>query len=204
MLATQTTSGREYSSLCASLGATPIFCADGVDIQDLLTRAMERDAESALDHETDDEQTDFGNDNDCRSNPEPCAAGGGPESSTVPSNQHASSSTHACALGSGQKRGRSASPTPLPKKSKNARKHKKARYARAEQREREGHVPRPKVIQRNVQSGTGIKTALDSEKLPAAHGAYVAKNGSERSAGKQYSPAELDAMGFTGIAWNGM
>lgn len=43
--------------------------------------------------------------------------------------------------------------------------------------ERDGHVPRLKVIQRSVESGADINTSLDSEKLPAAHGACVAKNG---------------------------
>ena len=81
---------------------------------------------------------------------------------------------------------------------------KKARIERAEQREREGHVPRPKVIQRKIQEGTGVKTALDSEKLPAAHGAYVAKNFPEKCAGKEYLPEDLNAMGFTCIPWDGM
>ncbi len=75
---------------------------------------------------------------------------------------------------------------------------------RAEQREHEGHVPRPKVIQSKIQEGASVKTTLDSEKLPAAHGAYVAKNFPEKCAGKQYLPEDLDAMGFTRIPWDGM
>ncbi len=79
---------------------------------------------------------------------------------------YSSSTSAAC-----QKRKRSTSPaaaTPPLVKSKSSKKHKKSRMERAEQREREGHVPRPKVIQRKVQEGASIKTMLDSEKLPAA------------------------------------
>lgn len=236
----QTRSGREYSSLCALLGATPVFCADGVGIEALLGHATERDVEAALDNETDDEhmgdpeaapdnETDdqhMGNSFESRDAPgpssitEPRPLGGC--SSTTPSAQRSSpgiteprplgdcSSTvpsvqSSCAPASGPKRARTPSPpSPQPKKSKHARKHKKTRYARAEKREREGHIPRPKVIKRSVEAGSRINTALDTDKTPVAHGAYVAKNSSEPCASKKYSPTDLDSMGFVEVPWNGL
>lgn len=151
---------------------------------------MERDDESTPDYETDDDKAGNFDEHDD-------SVGGGCCEPSAPARQHTST---------GQKRGRSASPAPVPppKKSKHARKHKKARYAREERLEREGHLPRPKVVQRNIKAGAGIKTTLDSARLPAAHGAYVAKNGAETSPGKKYLPADLDAMGLSRIPWNGM
>lgn len=69
--------------------------------------------------------------------------------------------------------------------------------------EREGHAPRPAVIKRNMPAGDGIKTGFDSGKLPVAHSAYVAKSSSEPCASKKHSPADLDAMGFDGVPWDG-
>ncbi len=60
----KTRSGREYSSLCASLGATPVFCPDRLDILPLLTRAMERENESTQDRESDDEEPEDSSDDD--------------------------------------------------------------------------------------------------------------------------------------------
>ena len=151
---------------------------------------MEREAAEALDHKTDDEKTgtgdyseheDYGGVDDRASAP--------PYSASAPLKRGRSTSPH---------------PAPLPKKNKNARKHKKAHYVRAERREREGHVPRPKVVQRNAEAGTSFKTGLESEGLPAAHGAYVAKNITEADAKKKHSPADLDAMGFECIPWHGL
>lgn len=39
----------------------------------------------------------------------------------------------------------------------------------------ESHAPRPKVIKLSIEAGASIKTTLESEKLPTAHGAYEAK-----------------------------
>lgn len=179
-----------------------------------MARAIERESEASLGCETDDEHAD-----------DPCASReaspgqglAGPRpisaSSTTSAVQHAYApepgqkrgrSPSADAPEPSQKRGRSPSPSLLPKKSKNARKHKKTRYARAEKREREGHVQRPKVIKRRVEAGSSIKTTLDSEKLPVAQGAYVAKNSSEAGAAKTYLPADLDRMGFNEIPWDGL
>lgn len=173
-------------------------------MEQLLARAVARDLENTLDCETDDELpgdcgesregSPFPNLHAPRPSPPPI----GGSSSITPSAQQA------YAPESGKKRARSPPPAPAPaKKSKHARKHKKARYARAEQREREGLLPRPKVIKRNILAGDGIKTGLDSQKLPVAHGAYVAKNAPEPCASKKYLPADLDAMGFTELQWDG-
>ena len=167
---------------------------------------MERDNKSTQDHETDDEEpSDCSDDDEVR---EGCDGSAPTNNACIyAENDGGHPVCSSSASAAWQKRERSASPaaaTPPQKKSKSAKKHKKARIERAEQREREGHVPRTKVIQRKIQEGTGVKTALDSEKLPAAHGAYVAKNFPEKCAGKEYLPEDLNTMGFTCIPWDGM
>lgn len=160
-----------------------MLCAD-VGIAQLLERAVDRDHDDALDCGTDDEQpgnaSDDGRDgyegDRCASRPEtrgrnslretspglvdPHPLGSGP--STAPSGRLT------YAQGTPPKRGRSPSPAAPPRKSKHARKHKTARFARAEERERDGHVPRPRVINCRVESGTSIKTSLNSEALPTS------------------------------------
>lgn len=179
-----------------------------------MARAVERGYEAALGCEIDDEHAD----DPCASreaSPGPGLAGHIPASAT----STASAVQHAYAAAPGQKpgrnptadiaepsrkRGRSSSPSLPPKKSKHTRKHKKMQHARAEQRERDGHIPRPKVVKRRVEAGSVIKTTLDSEKMPVAQGAYVAKNSSEAGADKTYLPADLDRMGFNEIPWDGL
>lgn len=196
-----------------------------MDIKDLLTSAIEHDIETALDCETVTDDEREGDSDDCESrDPSSCLAetqpiGGG--SLTASSIQHVCPDPSSPNRGrspsvlgqhpldtpqSGQKHRRSASPPPGPplKKSRHARKHKKQLHQRAEQRERDGHTPRPKTIARNVKAGTSIKTTLDSGALPAARGAYVAKNSSEAGAAKTYLPADLDGMGFVELPWDGL
>lgn len=193
-----------------------MFCADGVGIKELLARAIERDAEAALDAETDDEHMDsyVDSQDSCAALPDP-----------YPIEAYSSSTRPAQKTDAVQpihKRGRagyvqdpdaphcvakherSLSPALPRKKSKHARKHRKKQCVRAEQRERDGHVPRPKVVEHKIEVGSSVKTAVNSENLPAAHGAYMAKNSSKAGASKAYLPADLDQMGFTKIPWDGL
>ena len=190
-----------------------MFCHEGVDIPELLKRATERDHEDAVDYESDDERREF---RPCSNRKDfPADASGfelerdyeSDEERREPiMSERLTAQSSQQTLHTALKHGRSASPAPAPpsKKSKNERKHKKAHYVRVEQREREGHTPRPKVVQRNIAAGTSIKTNLDSAELPAAHGAYVAKNYAETCADTKYLPEDLDAMGFECIPWNGV
>ena len=201
------------------MGVQPVICA-GVDIEELLTRAAVQEGDTPLDAESDDEcEPDFANlasdASASPTDPEPvCACSSAenptdqaiyavqttPERGRTPLFQTSNSPPVSC----GQKRERSFSPAPPRKKSKNARKHRKKTYTRAGQRERDGHIPRPKVVKRNVEAGSSIKTLLDSETLPAAHGAYVAKNTRESGAKKNYLPEDLDGMGLKEIPWDGL
>ncbi|KJA27915.1 hypothetical protein HYPSUDRAFT_198045 [Hypholoma sublateritium FD-334 SS-4] len=111
----QQSSGREYSSLCASLGAKTVVRASGANTERLLARSVYCDLSSAL---------------DCEANDEFCA----------PSYlwQRFLHAQYAYSPDLGQRRTRSSPPTSLPFKKSN---HAKIRYARAENHEREGNAP---------------------------------------------------------------
>ncbi|KAF8054768.1 hypothetical protein FPV67DRAFT_1460189 [Lyophyllum atratum] len=68
----------------------------------------------------------------------------------------------------------------------------------------EGHQPRPNIVEQRVKGAEPIRTELRTEKLPAANGAYVAKNGNPDGAKKVQQVEELLARGFDSVPWEGI
>lgn len=68
----------------------------------------------------------------------------------------------------------------------------------------EGHKPRPDVVKQHVEGAEPILTELLAEKLLAAKGAYVAKNGSPDGVKKIQQVEDLLAQGFDLVPWEGV
>lgn len=84
-----------------------------------------------------------------------------------------------------------------------SRQHRKRRRARDTEKARAGHRARAETIATHVRPSAPVQTSLATEDLPAARGAYVAKNETPPGAKKAQEVEDLLAQGFEYIAWNG-